>query len=170
MERRPVRAWLPHLLIGQDFEVSVRTARRTEQAIAAVRASGGASTRFEPLALLLLRAEGVASSYIEGLRTPLADVAAAEVGETSNATAVSVADNVTAVRYALDGAELNLTVEAIHEWHRLLMGPRGRLPEEMIGASRTAQSWIGGTYRARPPLFPPRPTGSRTSWSISLTS
>jgi hypothetical protein len=27
------------------------------------------SARFEPLALLLLRAEGVASSYIEGLRT-----------------------------------------------------------------------------------------------------
>lgn len=26
----PVRAWVPHLLTGQDFEVGVRTARRTE--------------------------------------------------------------------------------------------------------------------------------------------
>lgn len=153
----PVRAWLPHLLIGQDLEVSVRTARRTEQAIAAVRASGGASTRFEPLALLLLRAEGVASSYIEGLRTPLADVAAAEVGETSNATAVWVADNLTAVRYALDGAERNLTVEALHEWHRLLMGPTGRLPEKMIGAFRTAQSWIGGSSPRTASFVPPPP-------------
>ena len=72
--------------------------------MAAVRVSGSASTRFEPLALLLLRAEGVASSYIEGLRTPLTDVAAAEVGDTSNATAAWVVDNLTAVRYALDGA------------------------------------------------------------------
>jgi Fic family protein len=153
----PVRAWVPHLLTGQDFEVSVRTARRTEQAIAAVRASGGASTRFEPLALLLLRAEGLASSYIEGLRTPLADVAAAEVGETSNATAVWVVDNLTAVRHALDGAGRNLTVEGIHQWHRLLMGPTGRLPEEMVGAFRTAQSWIGGTSPRTASFVPPPP-------------
>jgi len=153
----PVRAWVPHLLAGQDFEVTVRTARRTEQAVAAVRASGDASTRFEPLALLLLRAEGVASSYIEGLRTPLADVAAAEVGVTSNATAAWVADNLTAVRYALDGAGRNLTVEAIHEWHRLLMGPTSRLPEEMVGAFRTAQSWIGGTSPRTASFVPPPP-------------
>ena len=98
---------------------------------------GGASARFEPLALLLLRAEGVASSYIEGLRTPLADVAAAEVGDTSNATAACVADNLTAVRYALDGPGRTIAIEDIHEWHRRLMGPTGRLPEEMGGAFRT---------------------------------
>jgi Fic family protein len=153
----PARAWVPDLLAGQDFEVSIRTARRTEQAIAAVRASGSASARFEPLALLLLRAEGVASSYIEGLRTPLADIAAAEVGEISNATAVWVADNLTAVRYALDGSGDNLTIEAIHEWHRLLMGPSGRLPEEMVGAFRTAQSWIGGTSPRTASFVPPPP-------------
>lgn len=153
----PARAWVPDLLAGQDFEVSIRTARRTEQAIAAVRASGSASARFEPLALLLLRAEGVASSYIEGLRTPLADVAAAEVGEISNATAVWVADNLTAVRYALDGSGDNLTIQAIHEWHRLLMGPSGRLPEEMVGAFRTAQSWIGGTSPRTASFVPPPP-------------
>ncbi len=153
----PVRAWVPHLLAGQDFEVSVRTARRTEQAIAAVRASGGASTRFEPLALLLLRAEGVASSYIEGLRTPLAEVAAAEVGETSNATAAWVADNLTAVRYALGGARRNLAIEDIHQWHRHLMGPAGRLPERMVGGFRTTQSWIGGTSPRTASFVPPPP-------------
>jgi Fic family protein len=152
-----IRAWVPHLLAGQNFEISIRTARRTEQALAAVRMGAGASTRFEPLALLLLRAEGVASSYIEGLRTPLADVAAAEVGDSSNATAVWVADNLTAVRHALEGAGRNLTVADIHEWHRHLMGPPGRLPEEMVGAFRTAQSWIGGTSPRTASFVPPPP-------------
>ncbi|MCL4446597.1 MAG: Fic family protein [Actinobacteria bacterium] len=153
----PVRAWIPDPLASQDFEVGVRTARRTEQALAAVRVSGGASARFEPLASLSLRAEGVASSYIEGLRMPLADVAAAEVGDTSNATAAWVADNLAAVRYALDGAERNLTIEDIQEWHRRLMGPAGRLPKETVGAFRTTQSWIGGTSPRSASFVPPPP-------------
>jgi Fic family protein len=153
----PVRAWVPHLLASQDFEVGIRTARHTEQAIAAVRTGGAASTRFEPPALLLLRAEGVASSYIEGLRTPFVDVAAAEVGDTSNPTAGWVADNLAAVRQALDGAGRNLAVEDIHEWHRRLMGPTRRLPEEMVGAFRTAQSWIGGTVPSDASFVPPPP-------------
>jgi Fic family protein len=153
----PVSAWVPHLLASQDFEVGIRTARRTEQAVAAVRASGGASARFEPLALLLLRAEGAASSYIEGLRTPLAEVAAAEVGDTSNATAAWVAGNLTAVRYALGGAGRDLTIEDIHKWHQRLMGATGRLPEEMVGAFRTAQSWIGGTSPRSASFVPPPP-------------
>jgi Fic family protein len=153
----PVRAWVPDLLANQDLEVGVRTARRTEQALAAVRASASASARFEPLALLLLRAEGVASSYVEGLRTPLADVAAAEIGDTSNATAAWVADNLTAVRYALDGAGRNLTIEDIHKWHRRLMGPTGRLPREMVGTFRTVQSWIGGTSPRSASFVPPQP-------------
>jgi Fic family protein len=153
----PGRAWVPRLLASQEFEVGIRTARRTEQALAAVRASGGASARFEPLALLLLRAEGVASSYIEGVRTPFTDVAAAEVGNTSSATAAWVADNLTAVRHALDGAGRNLTIEDIHEWHRRLMGPTGHLPEEMVGAFRTAQSWIGGTSPRSASFVPPPP-------------
>jgi Fic family protein len=153
----PVRAWVPDLLAGQDFEVGIRTARRTEQAVAALRTGGGASARFEPLALLLLRAEGVASSYIEGLRTPLADVAAAEIGDTSNATGAWVADNLTAVRLALDGAGRDLSVQDIHEWHCRLMGPTGRLPEEMVGAFRTTQSWIGGTSPRSASFVPPPP-------------
>ncbi|MGH9208167.1 MAG: Fic family protein, partial [Acidimicrobiales bacterium] len=153
----PVRAWVPDLLASQDFEVGIRTARRTEQAIASVRANDGASTRFEPLAMLLLRAEGVASSYIEGLRTPLADVAAAEIGDTSNATATWVADNIAAVRHAMGGAGRNLSIEDFHEWHRRLMGPTGRLPQEMVGAFRTAQSWIGGTSPRSASFVPPAP-------------
>lgn len=153
----PVRAWVPDLLASQDFEVGVGTARLTEQAVAAVRASGDASARFEPLALLLLRAEGVASSSIEGLRTPLAAVAAAAVGDNSNATASWVADNLIAVRYALGGTGRNLTIKDFHEWHQRLMGPTGRLPDEMVGAFRAAQSWIGGTSPRGASFVPPPP-------------
>jgi Fic family protein len=153
----PASAWVPHLLASQDFEVGIRTARRTEQAIAAVRAGGAALARFEPVALLLLRAEGVASSSMEGLRTPLIDVAAAEIGDTSNPTAGWVADNLAAVRQALDGAGRNLAVNDIHEWHRRLMGPTSRLPKEMVGAFRSAQSWIGGTSPRDASFVPPPP-------------
>jgi Fic family protein len=152
-----IRAWVPRLLASQNFEVGIRTARRTEQAIAAVRVGGVASARSAPLGLLLLRAEGVASSYIEGLRTPLVDVAAAEVGDASNPTAGWVADNLAAMRQALDGAGRNLAVEDIHEWHRRLMGPTGRMPEEMLGAFRTAQSWIGGISPRDGSFVPPPP-------------
>jgi len=154
---RPVRAWVPDLLGGQNFEVGVRAARRTEQAGAAVRASDGATSGFEPLALLLLRTEGVASSYIEGLRTPLADVAAAEVGGAANTTAAWVADNLTAVRYALDGAGRDLAIDDFHAWHRRLMGSTGRLPPEMVGTFRTGQSWIGGTSPHSASFVPPPP-------------
>jgi Fic family protein len=153
----PVLAWVPRFLAGQDFDVGIRTARRTEQAVSAVRASGGACAHFEPLALLLLRAEGVASSYIEGLRTPLVDVAAAEVSGTSNGIAAWVADNLTAVREALEESGRDLTIKAVHEWHQHLMGPTNRLPEEMVGAFRTAQSWIGGTSPRSASFVPPPP-------------
>jgi Fic family protein len=152
-----VRAWVPLPLSGQEFDLSVRTARRTEQAIAAVREGDRASPSVEPIAMLLLRAEGVASSYIEGLRTPLVDVAAAEVGKSTNATANWVADNLAAVIDALASTGRDLTVEDFHDWHRRLMGPTARLPDEMIGAFRRAQSWVGGTSPLDASFVPPPP-------------
>jgi hypothetical protein len=98
----------------------------------------------------------VASPQFEGLRTPPAHIAVAEVGETSKVTANRVAGNLTAARDALNGARRDLTVEGIQQWRRLLMGPTGRLPEEMVGAVRTPQSWIGGTS-PRTASFVPSP-------------
>jgi Fic family protein len=152
-----IRAWVPLLLASQKFEVGMHTARRTEQAIAAVRAGGVASALASPLAQLLLRVEAMASSSLEGLRTPLVEVAAAEVGAAPNASAGWVADNLAAVRQALNGADRNLAVEDIHEWHRRLMGPTGPSLEETDGAFRTAQSWIGGTSPRDASFVPPPP-------------
>jgi Fic family protein len=78
------------------------------------------------------------------------------VGETPTATANWVADNLTGARDALDGVRRDLTVDGIHEWRRLLMGPTGRLPKEMVGAVCATQSWIGGTS-PRTASFVPSP-------------
>lgn len=150
------RAWLPDELARRDLEVSVRVARHTEQAAAAaVRAGASRRANFEPIARLLLRAEGVASSSIEGLRTPLVDVAAAEVGGFEHDVASWVADNLAAVVDALADAARPLTVEVLHSWHRRLMAHGDRLAPEMIGAFRVAQSWIGGTSPVDAAFVPP---------------
>jgi Fic family protein len=151
----PVRAWVPDALSRQRFDVGIKTARLTEQAAAAVVTAATRSSRFESIASMLLRTEGVASSSIEGLRTPLAEIAAAEIGDSRNHTATSIADNLTAVVDALTTTDRDVTVDDIHDWHRRLMGQSGDLASEMIGAFRVAQSWIGGTSPRDAAFVPP---------------
>src|SRR5271170_5935983 len=122
---RSVAAWVPAPLEAQSFELGPRAARLSERAAAAVVAAGNRPTRFEPMAMLLLRSEGVASSFIEGVRSPLVDVAAAEVGGALGDTANYAADNLGAVTDALGTAERPLRLEDLLLWHRRLMGPRG---------------------------------------------
>jgi Fic family protein len=143
-------------LTDQAFEVGIKTARRTEQAAAAVVAGSRQAARFEPIAMLLLRTEGIASSFIEGLHVSLVDVAAAEIGDTTNPTAKYIADNLIAVVEALGTSQRAVTVKDVHNWHRRLMKD-SNLPPEMIGAFRTTQSWIGGTSPRDAALVPPPP-------------
>ncbi len=154
---RRVAAWVPAPLGGQSFELGPRAARLSERAAAAVVAAGNRPARFEPMAMLLLRSEGVASSFIEGVRSPLVDVAAAEVGGALGDTANYVADNLGAVVDALGTAERPLRLEDLLLWHRRLMGPRGGLPDALVGAWRAEQSWIGGTTPFDAALVPPPP-------------
>ncbi len=152
-----LRAWVPEPLAGQDFSLGPRAIRRTERAVAAVAAAGNRSAHFGPLATLLARSEGVASSFIEGLRTPLADVAATEVGATPSAVASHVADNLGAVVGALGSPGRPLTRAELHRWHRRLMEAGGGLPEGMVGAYRAEQSWVGGTSPRDAAYVPPPP-------------
>lgn len=145
---RGAKAWVPDPLINRELALSEATARGTEQAAAAARSgSDRLPARWEPLARLLLRAEGVASSFIEGVRAPLADVAAAELDPTVGATAAWVADNLSAVTSALGEARGGqpLTAWSLHRWHRTLMAGSSHLPPHLVGAFRKAQGWIGGT-------------------------
>ncbi|CAN5728105.1 MAG: hypothetical protein ACR2JF_01605 [Iamia sp.] len=102
----------------------------------------------EPLARLLLRAEGLASSNVEGVHAPLVDVAIAEeVGGVGAAN--HVADNLAIVSDALVHAagSVPLTVDDLHRWHRRLMA-HGTLPDRLVGAWRDGVGWIGGASPA----------------------
>jgi Fic family protein len=152
-----VQAWVPTPLRGQAFDLGLKASRLTERAAAAAVAAGGRSAHFGPLATLLLRSEGVASSYIEGLRAPLADVAAAEVGGALSEAASYVADNLDAVVGALASPRRALTEADILGWHRLLTESGGALPADMVGAYRSEQSWVGGTSPRDAAFVPPPP-------------
>ncbi len=152
-----VRAWVPAPLTGQAFDLGLKASRLTERAAAAAVAAGNRSAHFGPLATLLLRSEGVASSYLEGLQAPLADVAAADVGGALSDAASYVADNLGAVMGALASPERALTEKDILGWHRRLTESSGALPPRMVGTYRTEQSWVGGTSPRDAAFVPPPP-------------
>ncbi len=156
---RRARAWVPDPLSTRDLDLSERTVRATEQAIAlARRGSDELPARWEALARLLLRAEGVASSYIEGVTAPLADVAGAELDPTVGEAASWVADNLAVASSAIDHARHGpLEPQTLHDWHRSLMRSAKHLPAHLIGAPRDLQGWIGGTSPLDAALVTPPP-------------
>jgi Fic family protein len=156
---RRARAWVPAPLATRRLDLSPTTARRTGEALALVSTAGRTLPSLgEPVARLLLRAEGLASSNIEGLRVPLAELAAAELdGSGADATASWVADNLAVVGRALAGAATSdLSVDLLHEWHRRLMRSSG-LDPAVVGAFRSAQGWVGGTSPLDAAFVPPPP-------------
>jgi Fic family protein len=157
---RPATAWAPDPLAAQSFDVGADVARRTERAVAAVRAADARlPAGWEPLARLLLRVEGVASSHIEGLHAAVADVAAADLDrESVGQDAGWVADHLGAVAEARAAAAADspLTFKALHGWHARSMG-HSRLDPSMVGAFRRAQGWIGGSSPRDAAYVPPPP-------------
>ncbi len=166
---RPARAWIPEALTELAVDLSTKTVRETERAAAAiVRTADRLPPSWEPLARLLLRAEGIASSSVEGLYSPLVDVVAAEAtagwddddGDHDDAvpsTAGWVADNLAVVAHAVERARAGpLAVEDLHRWHHRLM-VHSRLPDESRGAFRSSQGWIGGTSPVNAVYVPPPP-------------
>jgi Fic family protein len=156
---RAARAWLPDPLTSRSFTFGEGTVRAAEQATSALAQTDGLlPTNWEPLARLLLRTEGIASSSIEGVRAPLVDVAVAELSGTG-ATAGWIADNLGAVSDALSVPERlsvpePLTITTLHSWHARLMR-HSTFEPTMIGAFRTAPSWIGGTSPLDAVFVPP---------------
>ena len=156
---RPARAWLPDLLADLSLDLTSDDVRQTERAAAAVvRVSDRLPATWEPLGRLLLRAEGVASSSVEGLRSPLAEVVAAEVDDKAvPSSAAWVADNLEATAEAVASAPQGpLTHDHLHRWHRRLM-VHSHLPEEARGRFRSAPGWIGGSSPTHAVFVPPPP-------------
>ncbi|MEV5744182.1 Fic family protein [Microbispora rosea] len=120
-----------------------------EQRLIELGTSSRALVSLEALARLLLRAEAVASSFIEGLqinvrRLAKADLASRAGIETHDDTAYAVLGNVRAMESALDLADApRIEVEDILTLHRKLLG--GTRDERFGGQIRTEQNWVGGT-------------------------
>lgn len=159
-------AYLPDPLSGRpirlDGDVAADVAD-AETAIVRFDAKATALADTEALARLLLRAESVASSKIEGLevggRRLLRAEAAAELGDqVSDVTATEVLGNIRAMAWALEavGPGDDITQETLLESHRRLLA--GTRLESLGGRIREEQNWIGGSsYNPCSAAFVPPP-------------
>ncbi len=146
-------AYVPDPLAGRAFLLDGNVAADVadaERAMVTLDASAAALANTEALARLLLRAESVASSFIEGLvvggRRLLRAEAASAAGETDiDVTADEVLGNIDAMTWAVDtlGTAESVTVDGLLRVHERLLGVT-RLRQH-AGQIRTVQNWIGGS-------------------------
>jgi Fic family protein len=159
-------AYVPDPLIGRPIALEgnvVADVADAERAITELNVTASALVDTEALARLLLRAESVASSKIEGLevggRRLLRAEAARVLGEEpSDVTAAEVLGNIDAMTWAIGSITENSRIALDHllEIHRrLLIGTR---LEDQGGQVRTGQNWIGGSdYNPCSAAFVPPP-------------
>ena len=155
-------AYLPDPLAGRSFSFLGPVAADVSEAEAALVRLNESATGLqdtEAIARLLLRAESVASSRIEGLevggRRLLRAELVRDLGEsTTDVTAEEVLGNVRAMRYAVDELATadSVTVEGVLQVHRHLLegtrhGPaRRRVPRRAgirSAAVATIHAWHG---------------------------
>jgi Fic family protein len=159
-------AYVPDYLVGRKFALEGTVAADVadaERKITELDRSALALADTEAFARLLLRAESVASSRIEGLeigpRRLLQADAAREDGETINdVTAVEVLGNIDAMTYAAASIEEGapITKEHVVETHRRLVS--GTRLAKHAGRLRAVQNWIGGSsYNPCSASFVPPP-------------
>ena len=146
-------AYMPDTLSNRSFLLDGPVAAdvaEAEASIARLNSEVKALVDTEVLARLLLRAESVASSRIEGLEVGGRRLLQAEVeqqlGEvTRDVTAKEVLGNVDAMRWGIEVAshEGEVTIDLLLEIHRRLL--LGTHVEQYGGCLRTQQNWIGGS-------------------------
>jgi len=159
-------AYRPDTLSGRSFSLRGTEAADVADAERAIIEFDRSSTTLadtEALARLLLRAESVASSHIEGLqigpsRLLRADAARSQGGAPNDVTALEVLANIDAMTFAIREIVSNpiITRELLLETHRRLLAPT-RIAE-YGGHFRTQQNWIGGSdYNPLSAAFVPPP-------------
>ena len=156
---RRAKAFVPSRLADRELELAPTTVAAAARAHSAVEHGAEAMPDdFVALARLLLRAEGVASSFIEGVTAPVVDVVVAELDDHGAPSAAAwVAANLAAVSEAIDEAHAGpLTVDSLCRWHRTLM-TGSPTPARHVGALRSEQGWIGGTSPLDAHLVTPPP-------------
>jgi Fic family protein len=146
-------AYIPDLLSGRnivlDGDVAADVAD-AELAIARLDGDASALVETEALARILLRAESVASSRIEGLQVGAGRLLRAEAerdlfGRVGDVTATEVLSNIDAMQFAAQsvGRGDEIALASLLEVHRRLLS--GTWLEEHGGQVRVQQNWIGGS-------------------------
>lgn len=156
---RRAMAFVPTPLAARDLTLSATAAVRSARAQAAVEyRAESMPDDYAPLARLLLRSEGVASSYVEGVTAPVVDIVLAEAADPPQHSPASwVAANLAALTDAIDEAHAGpLTVDALCRWHQTLM-TGSPTPARHVGSLRDEQGWIGGTSPFDAHLVTPPP-------------
>jgi Fic family protein len=159
-------AYIPDFLRGRKIALDGDAAADiadAERAIAVLDAQASTLVDTEALARILLRAECVASSRIEGLevgaRRLLRAEAALDLGEQStDVTATEVLGNIDAMASAIRTFTPGkpITVQLLLDFHRRLL--RSTRLEEHAGRIRSTQNWIGGSdYNPCSAAFIPPP-------------
>ena len=159
-------AYVPDLLNGRRFTLDGDVAAdvtEAETAITRLNAEALTLADTEALARLLLRAESVASSRIEGLeigaRRLLRAEAARDLGErTGDAMAVEVLSNIDAMSEAIGevGPGDPISVSTLLNFHQRLLGSTRQA--QLAGRLREKQNWIGGSgYNPCSAAFVPPP-------------
>jgi len=160
------QAYLPDRLAVRSFTLDGEVAADVAEAEAAVARLNVEAMAFidtEALARILLRAEAVASSRIEGLEIGARRLLRAEVVRgldeaPSDVTATEVLGNIDAMVYGIErvGEGDPITTDVLLGVHeRLLAGTR---LEEHGGRFRDQQNWIGGSsYNPCAAAFVPPP-------------
>lgn len=171
LSRRELRgceyeAYVPDPLIGSDLTFTgeaLAEVSDAERAVARLNHEATALIDSEAVARLLLRAEAVASSRIEGLRVGgrrlfKAQFAIETGHEAGDVTAVEILNNIEAMRWAIATLDAGEAIEVSHllEVHRRLLA--GTALEHHGGQLRTVQNWIGGNaYNPCAAAFVPPP-------------
>jgi Fic family protein len=148
------RFYIPTLLADRDLSLDADVTgdvAAAQSRIAVLNAQAKALVNTEGIARLLMRAEAVSSSHIEGLtigtrRLLRAEMALAGSGKMqADANAVTVVGNIRAMECALDAAlsDDRITVETLLRIHASLCA--GTPIEQFGGAIRTVQNWVGGS-------------------------
>jgi Fic family protein len=159
-------AYVPDRLNGRHFTLDGGIAAdvtAAETAITRLNAAALALADTEALARLLLRAESVASSRIEGLeigaRRLLRAEAARDLGErTGDVMAVEVLGNIDAMSAAIGevGPGDPISVATLLTFHQRLLGNTRQA--QLAGRLREKQNWIGGSdYNPCAAAFVPPP-------------
>ncbi|HYB22569.1 MAG TPA: Fic family protein [Solirubrobacteraceae bacterium] len=146
-------AYVPDPLVGRRFALDGDVAADVagaEAAIARINVEAAALIDTEALARILLRAEAVASSRIEGLDIGARRLLRAEAGRglddaSSDVTAVEVLGNIDAMVFGVEriGSGDEITVDLLLEIHRRLLA--GTRLDPHAGHFRDVQNWIGGS-------------------------